>query len=117
MKWNIEFYENNSRVPVLDFILTLPAKMQSKIYRKINLLEEFGINRIYPYTNKIEGTKYKGLWELRIKLGSNNTRIFYFLFKTNTFVLLNGFHKKTAKTPSKHLKLAKQYMNDYIERK
>ena len=31
MKWNIELYDKNDKVPVLDFIQTLPAKHQAKI--------------------------------------------------------------------------------------
>ena len=117
MKWNIELYDKNDKVPVLDFIQTLPAKQQAKIRREIDLLESFGVNLSYPHTKKIEGDMYKGLWELRIQFSSNHSRIFYFLHLNSTFVLLNGFLKKSNKTPTKELKLAKQYMEDYINRR
>ncbi|BEP29190.1 type II toxin-antitoxin system RelE/ParE family toxin [Helicovermis profundi] len=117
MNWNIELYTKENKIPVLEFIQSLPAKHQAKIKREIDLLEKFGINLTYPHTKKIEGEKYKGLWELRIKFSSDNTRIFYFLHLNKTFVLLNGFQKKSNKTPSKHLKLAKDYMDNYNDRR
>jgi len=117
MKWNIELYEKNNKIPVLEFIESLPAKHKAKAIREIDLLEQFGINLTYPHTSKIEGETYKGLWELRIKFGSDISRIFYFLYLNNKFVLLHGFVKKSNKTPTKELKLAKQHMQDYINRR
>lgn len=64
MNWKIQLYEKNKKVPILDFIQSLPSKHQAKIRREIDLLEEFGVNLTYPHTKKIEGDKYKGLWEL-----------------------------------------------------
>ena len=117
MKWNIELYEDNSgKVPVLEFIESLPAKHKAKVYREIDLLEHFGINLTYPHTRKMEGEKYKKLWELRIKFGSDISRVFYFAHINNTFVLLHGFVKKSNKTPSKELNKAIDSMNDYLER-
>ena len=64
----------------------------------------------------IKGTKYKGLYELRIRLGSDASRIFYFTYNRNMFVLLNGFLKKTNKTPKGELEKAISYRNDYEKR-
>jgi phage-related protein len=117
MKWAIELYEKESKeCPILGFIQSLPAKHRAKIEREIDLLEEFGINLTYPHTRKIEGENYSGLWELRIQFASDISRIFYFIHLGNTFVLLSGFLKKTNKTPTKELELAKKYMLDYIRR-
>jgi len=78
MKWEVELYEKeNKECPVLDFILSLPPKHRAKIEREIDLLEEFGIILTYPHTPKIQGGRYKGLWELRIKIASDISRIFY----------------------------------------
>jgi phage-related protein len=117
MKWTIELYEKeNQQCPVLDFIQSLPPKHRAKIEREIDLLEEFGINLTYPHTRRIEGDCYKGLWELRIQFASDISRVFYFIHLDNTFVLLNGFLKKTNKTPTQELELAKKFMQDYIRR-
>ncbi len=117
MKCNINFYEKQAgSIPVLDFIESLPAKHRAKVYREIDLLEQFGINLTYPHTQKMEGEKYKKLWELRIKFGSDISRVFYFAHINNTFVLLHGFVKKSNKTPSKELNTAITNMNDFLER-
>ncbi|WP_053954678.1 type II toxin-antitoxin system RelE/ParE family toxin [Inediibacterium massiliense] len=117
-KWEIELYEqSNGKVPVLEFILSLPKKMQAKVTRTIDLLEEFGISLAYPHVDSIKGEEYKGMWELRTKLSSNITRIFYFLHDGNKFVLLHGYAKKDAKTDQKQLKKAKFRMDEYKQRK
>ncbi|MBU2884156.1 type II toxin-antitoxin system RelE/ParE family toxin, partial [Gilvimarinus agarilyticus] len=57
-----------------------------------------------------------GLYEARIKLGSNIWRVFCFFDKGKLVILLNGFQKKTQKTPKneiqKALKLKSDYYND-----
>lgn len=117
MNWNIKLFElNNGKVPVLEYITSLPAKNQAKIYREINLLEEHGLNLTYPHTKKIEGDQYSGLWELRIKFASDASRIFYFTHINNTFVLLHDFSKKTDKTPKRELEQAVSYMKDFLKR-
>ena len=117
-KCQVELYQKvNSEYPVLSFIQSLPPKHRAKVEREVNLLEEFGINLTYPHTLKIEGSAYKDLWELRIKFGSDISRIFYFLHIEETFVLLNGFVKKTDKTPIRELEKAKNYMIDYLKRR
>jgi len=117
MTWNIELYQTTAgETPVLDFIKSLPEKHQSKVYREIDLLESFGTNLSFPHTSKLEGDKYKKLWELRIKSGSDISRIFYFAYIDNTFVLLHGFVKKSNKTPVRELERAMSYMTDYLER-
>lgn len=117
MKWEIELYKkSNKECPVLEFILSLPPKHKAKIEREIDLLEEFGINLTYPHTQKIQGAKYKGLWELRIKFASDISRIFYFMYLGKKFILLHGIAKKSNKTPLTELEIAKSRMEDYIRR-
>lgn len=117
MEWQIEFYKKeNEKIPVMDFLLSLPPKHRAKAYSEIELLEIHGIHLKEPYVKPIKGEKYKGLFELRIKLGSDASRIFYFTYSNNTFILLNGFLKKTNETPKTELLRAKKYMNDYARR-
>ena len=80
------------------------------------LLKRLGINLCAPYSAPIKGDKYKGLFELRTKFSSDITRIFYFLFEKNTFVLLHGFVKKTNKPPDRELDRALSYKLDYESR-
>lgn len=117
MEWYIEFYKKeNGKIPVKEFLLSLPPKFRAKAYSEIELLEQHGINLKEPYVKPIIGENYKGIYELRVKLGSDASRIFYFTYINNTFVLLNGFLKKTEKTPLSELETAKRYMNDFLRR-
>lgn len=117
MKWEIEFYEKeDGEIPVENFLNTLPPKHQAKAIREIELLEEYGIHLPFPHTSAIKGEDYKGLWELRIKVASDISRIFYFLHDGNRFVLLHGFVKKSDKTPVKELEIARNRRDDYRRR-
>ncbi len=118
MKYEIELYEKpDDECPVLDFILSLNAKQQAKIYREIDLLEEFGNDLYFPHVRKMEGKNNEPLWELRIQFASDAFRILYFMFYENHCVLLHGFKKKTEKTPPKELEIAINRMSDYMRRK
>lgn len=60
---------------------------------------------------------HKGLYEARIKLGSNIWRVFCFFDKGKLVILLNGFTKKTQKTPKKEIDKAVRLMKEYFEEK
>lgn len=105
MDWEIGFYQKeNGEIPVEDFLLSLNPKLRAKAYSDILLLKKLGINIREPFSTAIKCERYKGLFELRVKFSSDITRIFYFLYEKNTFVLLHGFIKKTNKTPEESLK-------------
>ncbi len=117
MNWNIKLYEKRSgEIPVLEYILALPSKQKAKAESEINLLEKHGVNLSYPNVLKLKGNRYKDLWEMRIKFSNNISRIIYFLYKENTFILLHGFSKKTYSTPKKELEIARERMNEYLNK-
>ncbi|MCL1820634.1 MAG: type II toxin-antitoxin system RelE/ParE family toxin [Oscillospiraceae bacterium] len=117
LEWIIEYYKkDNGEIPVEDFLLTLNPKLRSKAYSDIMLLKRLGINIRAPYSTPIKGDKYKGLFELRTKFSSDITRVFYFLFDKNKFVLLHGFVKKANKPPERELNRALSYKLDYEKR-
>lgn len=66
------------------------------------------------YFQHMTGTD--GLFEIRVKLGSNIFRIFCFFDEGHLVVLANGFQKKTQKTAKseieKALKIKKKYENE-----
>ena len=96
MDWQVEYYKKeNGKIPVLEYLLTLNPQIRAKAFSEIELLEKHGTDLRKPYTKPIKGEKYKELYELRIKFSSDISRIFYFTFRNNTFVLLHGFMKKT----------------------
>jgi phage-related protein len=63
----------------------------------------------------IESTN--GLYKARIQLGSNIWRVFCFFDKGRLVILLNGFQKKTKKTPKNEIEKALNLMNEYYENK
>jgi phage-related protein len=112
--FKVIYYSKNGKIPIVDFLKTLPNKDQVKILREIDLLEQYGFSLGMPYIKKMKDSD--GLWELRIKQSSNNYRVFYFSFTDNKFVLLHGFKKKTQKTPKKEIELALRRKQDFLER-
>jgi len=111
----VEYYKKeNGDIPVLDFLLSLEVKMRAKAFIEIELLEKHGPYLKEPYVKPVKGTH--GLFELRIKFASNISRIFYFTYRQQTFVLLHGFTKKTQKTPAREIERALRYKDDYERR-
>jgi len=67
--------------------------------------------------NKLSEYGTKGLYEARISLASNIWRVFCFFDKGRLVILLNGFTKKTQKTPKREIEKALRLMNDYFNEK
>ena len=63
----------------------------------------------------MEGTN--GLYEARIQLASNIWRVFCFFDHGKLLVLLNGFQKKTQKTPKNEIDKALRLMKQYYQEK
>ena len=117
MNWQVEYYKKeNGDIPVEDFLLTLNPKIRAKAFRQIELLQEHGANLREPYVKAIKVEKYKGMFELRIKFATDISRIFYFTYIDSRFVLLNGFVKKSNKTPQKEFEKALKYRMDFEKR-
>jgi phage-related protein len=110
----VEYYTENGKSPVFDFISSLNHKHQAKILREIDLLAEFGFSLGLPHIKSIKNSD--GLWELRIKHSSNNFRILYFHYSQGKFVLLHGFKKTTSKTPKNDINIALKRMKNYLQR-
>ncbi|MDD2402307.1 MAG: type II toxin-antitoxin system RelE/ParE family toxin [Clostridia bacterium] len=112
--YEIEYYIDNGKFPVVEFIKRLNSKEQAKILREIDLLQEFGLFLGPPHIKKLEG-RYKKIWELRIKQSTNDFRIFYFSFNQGKFVLLHGIRKTSNSTPQNALDISLKRMNNYLK--
>ena len=96
------------------FILSQPQKVQDKIFKIIEAIEF--LERIPSnYLKFIVETN--GLYEIRIQLASNIWRIFCFFDGENLVILLNGFQKKTQKTPKDKIDKATMLMEEYYREK
>jgi phage-related protein len=58
-----------------------------------------------------------GIFEVRVEVGSDIFRVFSFFDKGNLVVLVNGFQKKTQKTPKAEIELAEKLKKEYLETK
>lgn len=97
-----------------DFLSQQPQKIQDKIYKVIEAIET--LERIpSTYLKSIVGSK--GLYEARIRLGSNIWRVFCFFDNGNLVILLNGFTKKSQKTPKSEISRALFLMQKYYNSK
>lgn len=97
-----------------DFLLGQPRKVQDKIFKIIEAIET--LERVPSnYLKAMEGTN--GLYEARIQLASNIWRVFCFFDNGKLVILLNGFQKKTQKTPKNELDKALRLMKEYYQEK
>lgn len=94
-----------------DFLTELPAKVQDKIFKIIEIIE-YQQRIPEKYLKHITGQK--GLYEARILLGSDIWRVFCFFDEGRLVILLNGFQKKTQKTPKSEIDKAVKLMEDYF---
>ena len=93
-----------------NFLKKQPVKVQNKIFKVIEAIET--LERVPTnYLKAIVGTK--GLYEARIKLGSDIWRVFCFFDKGKLVILLNGFTKKSQKTPRREIEKALRLMESY----
>jgi phage-related protein len=97
-----------------DFFDKQSRKVQTKIYWTINLVESL---RHVPeiYLKRLEGTD--GLFEIRVQQASNIFRIFCFFDEGKLIVLINGFQKKTQKTPKDEIERALRIKEEYYAEK
>jgi len=58
-----------------------------------------------------------GIFEVRVEVGSDIFRVFSFFDKGKIVVLVNGFQKKTQKTPKSEIKIAEKLKKEYLENK
>ena len=101
----------NGNNPVKVFIDNLSFKTQRKFFIKIDWLEEHGPRLPEPHAKKLEND----LYELRFESEDGAIRIIYFFYIGKKIILLNGFKKKTQKTPRRQIELAEKRMKDYLE--
>jgi len=112
-RFQIEFYsKENGETPFWDYYETLNPKMQSRVFWTINLLKAAGPELREPYSAFLND----GIFELRVKQGSDIVRCLYFFHKGHIVILTNGFTKKTNRTPRKEIEKAKRYRTDWMRR-
>jgi len=89
-------------------------EVQDKIDWVIGLVR---VLRIVPekFFKHLEGSD--GLFEIRIRVGSDIYRVLCFFDEGNLIILLNGFQKKSNKTPKNEIEKAERLKIKYYEEK
>jgi len=107
---NIFYYKNF----YLDFYTSLNPEVKKKFNWTLQLISE--IERVpVKYFSHMTGSS--GLYEIRVEVGSNIYRVFSFFDEGKLIVLVNGFIKKTQKTPKSEIELAQKLKKQYFDEK
>lgn len=104
MAWDINYHTE----AVESFVLGLPDGLLARYLRLTDLMLKFGAKLGMPHTRAMSD----GLFELRIKGKEGIARVFYCTLVGQRIVMLHGFIKKSEKTPSKELKLARERLSE-----
>lgn len=91
-----------------DFLDTVSQKVRDKFIWTFELIEDI---EIVPktYFKHIDD----GIYEIRVKQGSNIYRVFAFFDEKKLVLTANGFTKKTQKTPKNQIAKAKKIRTEY----
>lgn len=107
---SIFYYKNY----YLDFFETLNPEVRQKFNWTLQLIRD--IEHVpEKYFKHVTGTT--GLFEIRVEVRSNIFRVFSFFDEGRLVVLVNGFQKKTQKTPKKEIELAEKIKRQYYDEK
>lgn len=104
VKWTITFHS----LRVEHEILALPPGLLARFLRYSERMETYGPDLGMPHTRAMGG----GLFELRLKAAEGIARVLYCTLAERRIVVLHQFIKKTDKTPSKELDIARRRMNE-----
>ncbi len=104
----IFYYENH----YLDFFDSLRPEVKRKFNWTLQLIAT--VDRV-PKKYFEHMTNSSGIYEIRVESGSDIFRVFSFFDKGKLIVLLNGFQKKTQKTPKNVLELAEKLKKQYFD--
>jgi phage-related protein len=110
MTREIKFYKNY----FIDFYISLDPTVQEKIEYVFKLIKTVDLIP-QKFLKHIESTD--GLYEIRIKTGSDIYRIFCCFDSGRIVVLFNGFQKKSHKTPTREIEKALRIKEDYFKNK
>lgn len=111
MVMRIYFYETSGgNSPIKRFIDGLPKGDQARFLEVIDEIEANGLNATRVLFKPIEGK----LWEIKFRSVHSGYRIFYILLEKDLMVWLHAFSKKSQKTPTRELDLARKRMKEVL---
>lgn len=107
MDWEIVYYDEG----VQEAILRFPPGLQARYVHLTERMLAFGPDLGMPHTRAMG----KGPFELRMKGKEGIGRVFFCNRPNRRIMMLHAFVKKSAKTPSRELKLARQRMREVAD--
>lgn len=115
MEFQITYYKDkDGKSPVEEFLIKLKIANNSLAEQAFKGLEKIR-NRAYhrePLSKYVE----PGLWEVRIRSGTDILRILYTFTKGRIIILLHVFIKKQQKIPVNELDIARKRLKEIKER-
>jgi phage-related protein len=99
-----------------DYYLNFYGKLRPEVKKKFNWTLQLisTIDRIpEKYLKYITGSS--GIYEVRVEVGTDIYRVFSFFDKGKLIILMNGFQKKSQKTPKQELQLAEKLKKQYYD--
>ena len=98
----------------LDFFHDLRPEVQKKFNWTIKLIAT--VERVpVKFFKHIEESDC--IYEVRVEVGSDIFRVFSFFDKGKLIILINGFQKKSQKTPKKEIEKANRIRKEYFNEK
>jgi phage-related protein len=107
MEWTIVYHSDD----VQQAILAFPPGLQARYIHLTDRMLTFGPDLGMPHTRAMG----KGLFELRLKGREGIGRVFFCNRPGRRIMMLHAFVKKSAKTPAKELKVARERMREVLE--
>jgi phage-related protein len=104
MNWTITYYSES----VQNEILAMPTGFLARFLKYTDRMELYGPDLGMPHTRSMG----EGLFELRLKAAEGIARVFYCTMIGKRIVILHQFTKKTEKTPSKELAIARRRLKE-----
>jgi phage-related protein len=104
MDWQIAYHSEDLQLAILRF----PAGVQARYMHLTERMVTFGPNLGMPHTRAMG----KGLLEMRMKSREGIGRVFFCTLPERRILMLHAFIKKSAKTPTKEVKIARTRMKE-----
>jgi phage-related protein len=101
-----------------DYYLGFFNKLRPNVQKKFNWTLKLiaTIDRVpAKYFKHMTGAD--GIYEIRVEVGNDIYRVFSFFDKGQLIILVNGFIKKTQKTPKQEIELAQKLKKEYYDEK
>jgi phage-related protein len=112
-EWTTQFYtEPNGDSPVEEFLGGLDLKTQTRFKWSIEQLRVRNVQAREPLVKHLEGK----IWELRRESDTNIYRLLYVFLSGRRILFLQGFQKKSQKTPQGEIEIAERRLKSFLER-